>query len=166
MRRAIIPVLLTVALAAPAATGARSIPYTGSPVTVGLKVHKPQLKLVVVDPDLPLRCDEGKTKSVQVGEQWNHAPFPKVKSNGKFHVEFSETLTFQILDEGGYVVSHSKGTFDVDVRGRFKNNGKKVSGTLSMSGSEPGPASPPYYEPPEYHNCQSGTLHWTAHKSG
>jgi hypothetical protein len=137
-----------------------------APVTVALKVHKPQLKLVVVDADVPLQCDEGKTSSIQVGEQWNKAPFPKVKKNRRFHVEFSETLVFQILDEGGYLISQTPGTFVVELTGRFKSSYEKVSGTVSLSGSMFGPAAPPDFEPPQYHNCNSGPVHWTAHKRG
>ena len=166
MRRIAIASALLLALVVPANAQAKSTPYVGSSVTVGLKVHKPQLKLVAVDPEVPLQCDEGKTSSIQVGEQWNSAPFPKVRKNRKFHIKFSETLVFQILDEGGYVVSQTRGTFVVDVTGRFKSNYEKVSGTLSMRGSMYGPAGPPNFEPPRYHNCSSGPVHWTAHKSG
>jgi hypothetical protein len=107
VRRIAISSALLLALVVPASARARSTPYVGNPVTVALKVHKPQLKLVVVNPDLPLQCDEGKTSSIQVGEQWNKAPFPKVKKSRKFHIKFKETLLFQVLDEGGYVVTQT-----------------------------------------------------------
>jgi hypothetical protein len=165
----IISVVLVAALAAPLGAAALTTSFTGhSGVALGVKgQHKKRIGAFSVDPnvEVPLQCDEGATTThgIPVAWSWRGAEQPKIKA-GRFRLQFTRELKFQVLDDGGYIVSTSHGEFLVKAHGRFNDDFKKASGTLTMSGDAPGPATPPYYEPPHFHHCKSATVNWKVHR--
>jgi hypothetical protein len=158
VRRLIVPVVLVAALAVPASAWAIRA-YTGPLVSVILKTHKDVVKGASVADGVPLKCDEGSTKTEITFGFDRH---PRLKHR-KFSLKTSATLVFQTIDADGAVVSTDKAEFDVAVRGRFRRSFKRVSGTLTMNGSYFGPQQGPNGSDVQYHHC-SGTVDWSAHK--
>jgi hypothetical protein len=165
MRRVIVSVVLAGTLAVPAvAVALSSTVYGGGPAYVTLKgQHKQKLAAAGVTPGVTLQCDEGKTTTGTDFYTFPH-PKPALKTGRQFEVNFPTTLVFQILDDQGYVVGTTRDEFVVRIQGRFKKNYRSAKGTFRMSGSYGGPTGPPYFESPQYHNCDSGTVHWKARK--
>ncbi len=164
MRRVTISVVLSTALAVPvSATALGGTLYSGHPVSVFLKgEHIKKVNTVSFDTGLPLKCDEGTTSfdSPVVNPKSER---PRLKHR-KFNIEFVVEPVFEVIDDGGYPVSRTKGKFAIAVKGRFNKSYRKASGTLRMTGDWFGAKSANGFYDLQYHNCDSGIVDWIVHK--
>jgi hypothetical protein len=163
VRRVIFSIVLITLVAVPAlALGGPPRVYSGPIVGVVLKQNKDVVKSGGVGPPpagIPLQCDEGATREQQ---SFSFETQPKLKHR-RFHVKITVTFVFETIDDTGTVVNRDKAPFTVVVHGRFKPKFKKVTGTLSFSGSYSGPTQGPNGSDVQFHNC-SGPVQWAAHK--
>lgn len=167
MRRLIgfISVLAILALPAAAAAAARN--YVGPDFGLGMKAYKNQVKEVIVG-ELNLQCDEGTTTTAAAGPapMFKLDPAKQVNKRRKFHVVADKTLNFALIDPNtDEVVGVDHDHFTVDASGKFNKRYSKVSGTLRFTGSYRGPRPDATYpgQKIQYHNCDSGTVSWSAH---
>jgi hypothetical protein len=167
MRRVIFSAVLISALVVPAGVQATRSQWVFNPhpfVGVSLKVTKKKILGVSVDPGVSLQCDEGaSTANYAFGLA---AKKPKLKHR-RFQAKASVDFVYETIDDSGIVVSRDKAPLKVAVNGKFKRDYRKVSGTLTMTGSyyaNGHSGTGPNGSDVQFHNC-SATLHWSAPKS-
>ena len=170
MKRSIVCLAMLAILALPGNAPAAARNYSGAKLGLGLKAYKNQVK--DLSPGrLPLKCDEGTTKTDAAGPVpfFRLDPAKQVKKNRKFHIVADKTLSFAALDP---ITDEPTGVerdrFQIDVTGRFNKRYSKASGTLRFTGSFRGPDPNAQIEGEkiQYHNCDSGLVNWSATKTG
>jgi hypothetical protein len=166
MRRLFVCVAALAMLALPAGAYAAARNFVGANLGLGMKAYKNQVK-ELQPRGLPVNCDEGQTRADRGGPIVYKLEPPLALKHRKLHAEEDKTQSFAIVDPGtAEIVGVDHDKFHLSVHGKFNRRYTKASGTLRFTGSFRGPDPNAQYEGQkiQYHNCDSGTLAWHAHR--